>query len=86
MANKNHLTLGVYTNGQYKYNVVRDEDLDHHIEYNKTWRFGRLLYVDSKRVYDGFVNSESLEEYNKIAEEFFKNNKVNMSKPTIPYR
>lgn len=23
----NHLTLGIYSNGQYKFNVVRDEDL-----------------------------------------------------------
>lgn len=45
----NHLTLGIYSNGQYKFNVVRDEDLESHIEYNKTWRWGRLLYVDGKK-------------------------------------
>ena len=49
----NHLTIGVYSNGQWKYNVVRDEDLQEHIEYNKTWRPGRLLYVDGKRVWNG---------------------------------
>lgn len=35
----NYLTLGIYSNGQYKFNVVRDEDLESHIEYNKTWRW-----------------------------------------------
>ena len=83
----NHLTLGIYANGQYKYNVVRDEDLENHIEYNKTFRFGRLLYVDGIRVYDGCENrKEKLDGYDKIAEEFYRNNKVNMNIPTIPYR
>ena len=82
----NHLTLGIYTNGEYKYNVVRDEDLETHIEYNKTMRFGRLLYVDGKRVYDGLVSESRLEGYDKIAKEFYENNKIDMSKPTIPYR
>ena len=86
MANKNHLTLGVYTNGQYKYNVVRDEDLESHIEYNKTWRWGRLLYVDGERVYDGCLKEESLPMYDEIARNFYENNNVNMNKPTIPYR
>lgn len=54
----NHLTLGIYSNGQYKFNVVRDEDLESHIEYNKTWRWGRLLYVDGKRVWNGCVKTE----------------------------
>lgn len=82
----NHLTLGVYTNGEYKYNVVKDEHLKSHIEYNEKFRPGRLLYVDGKRVYDGCTKPEYLEKYDKIAEEFYKNNKVDMSKPTIPYR
>jgi len=46
----NHLTLGIYGNGQLVYNVVRPEDLESHIEYNKTFRFGRLLYVDGKSI------------------------------------
>lgn len=79
-----HVTLGVYTNGQYKYNVVRDEDLESHIDYNKTFRFGRLLYVDGKRVYNGCIKEECLERYDKIAEEFFSKD-IDKSKPTIPY-
>jgi len=83
----NHLTLGIYGNGQYKYNVVREEDLEHHIRYNKIWRFGRLLYVDGQRIYDGNSQTKAaLDRYDKIAEDFYKNNKVNMNVPTIPYR
>jgi len=81
----NHLTLGIYTNKQFKYNVVREEDLEHHIEYNKTLRFGRLLYVDGKRIYNGCMKEEYLAEYDKLAEEFYANHKINMNKPTIPY-
>ena len=82
----NHLTLGIYNNKQYKFNVVSDEDLESHIEYNKTFRPGRIFYVDGKRVNDGMLKPEYLSEYDKIADEFYKNNNVDMSKPTIPYR
>ena len=85
----NHLTLGIYGNGDWKYNVVRDEDLEDHIEYNKTWRWGRLLYVDGKRVYDGDSQTRSkLEKYDQIAKDFFENisKNIDMNKPTIPYR
>lgn len=82
----NHLTLGVYPNGQLAVNVVRPEDLESHIEYNKTFRFGRLLYVDGKRVYGGCIKEEYLEPYDKIAEEFYSNNNVDMNDATLPYR
>ena len=82
----NYLTLGVYASGQYTYNVVKEEDLENHIEYNKTFRPGRLLYVDGKRVHDGNVKTkETLDTYDNISEEFYKNSKVDMSIPTIPY-
>lgn len=82
----NHLTLGIYSNGQYKFNVVRGEDLESHIEYNKTWRWGRLLYVDGKRVWNGCVKTECLKKYDDIAKNFYENNNINMNKATIPYR
>ena len=31
----NHVTVGVYMNGKYKVNIVKDKDLKDHIEYNK---------------------------------------------------
>lgn len=42
---KIHHTRGVYANGEYKDNAVRAEDLESHVEYNKTFRFGRA-YAD----------------------------------------
>ena len=83
---KNRLTLGVYGNKQIVFNVVRPEDLASHIEYNKAFRFGRLLYVDGKRVYGGCIKEEYLGQYDKVAEEFYSNNTVNINQPTIPYR
>lgn len=82
----NYLTLGVYASGQYTYNVVKEEDLETHIEYNKAFRPGRLLYVDGKRVHDGNIKTgENLDIYDTISEEFYKNAKVDMRIPTIPY-
>lgn len=82
----NHLTLGIYANGSYKFNVVREDDLINHIEYNKMMRCGRLLYVDGNRVYDGCNKSEYLEKFDAIADEFYNNSKIDMSVDTIPYR
>ena len=84
----NHLTIGIYTNGQWKYNVVRDEDIKHHIEYNKTWRPGRLLYVDGKRVWNGMYKEEYCAKYDAIEKEVreIKLKNINMNNPTIPYR
>ena len=78
-----HLTLGVYPNGQYMFNGVREEDLEDHIQYNKTFRPGRLLYVDGQRVYDGMVKDCS--KYDRVAAEFYKRHNIDMSKPTLPY-
>ena len=81
----NHLTLGVYLSGDYTYNVVREEDLEEHIQFNKTFRPGRLLYVDGERVYNGVIKEEALYKYDKIAREFYMANNVDLSKPTTPY-
>lgn len=81
----NHLVLNIYASGNYKYNVVRDCDLKDNIEFNKTWRFGRIIYVDGKRVYDGCIVKEALSKYDDIAKEFYENNTVDMMQPTIPY-
>ena len=81
----NHLTLGVYLSGDYTYNVVREEDLEEHIQFNKTFRPGRLLYVDGQRIYNGVIKKEALSKYDTVAEEFYASYNINMSKPTIPY-
>lgn len=79
-----HLTLGVYPNGHYISNVVREKDLEDHIQYNKTYRPGRLLYVDGQRVYDGMV--KDCTKYDKVAEVFYAKYDIDMCIPTIPYR
>ena len=78
-----HLTLGVYPNGHYISNVVREKDLEDHIQYNKTYRPGRLLYVDGQRVYDGMV--KDCAKYDKVAEAFYARYDIDMSRPTLPY-
>lgn len=84
----NHLTLGIYPNKSYKWNVVKDDDLDAHIEYNLTFRPGRIFYVDNNRLNTGLLDKNNLSEYDKIAYEFFKsaNNTINMEIGTIPYQ
>ena len=83
----NHLVLNIYASGNYKYNVVRDFELEYNIEFNKTYRFGRIIYVDGKRVYDGVIKKEALYKYDRIAKDFFENKakNINMSVPTLPY-
>lgn len=60
-----HATVGVYMNGQYKYNIVRDEDLENHIKYNKIFRFGRGLFVDGKCVNQGYLSGEQVRNWEK---------------------
>ena len=84
---KNHLTLGIYPDHSYKYKVVRDEDLEEHIIYNQAFRPGRLLYIDGKRIYNGFIKQEFLAEYDEVAKEFYEStSRINMNILTIPYR
>ena len=46
-----YTTVVVYLNGDYKTNGVTPENIESHIEYNKTLRFGRALLVDGKVIY-----------------------------------
>lgn len=62
---KIHTTIGVYPNGGHKVNGVKTEHLAEHIEYNKTFRFGRALIVDGEIVYLGAMSREKLEKYIK---------------------
>ena len=87
VVNKNHLVLNIYASGDYKYNVVKDSHLEENIEFNKTWRFGRIIYVDGKRVYNGCIKEEALGKYDEIAKDFYENKAkdINMYVPTLPY-
>lgn len=79
---KIHTTIGIYCNGSFKVNGVKDEDLANHIEYNKTFRFGRALVVDNEIVYQGYMKKEEIEKV-------LKENKLDqyvLQKCTAPYQ
>ena len=77
-----HYTVGVYANGQYKINVVRDEDLDDHIQYNKNFRFGRGLFLDGKCIHQGYLSGEQVRNWESRISEM----DIDLSRPTIPYQ
>lgn len=63
----NHITIGVYANDDYKINIVKEEDLVNHIEYNKLFRYGRALFVDGKCENQGYLSDiKRIEWENKI--------------------
>lgn len=66
-----HLVLNLYSNGEYLFEYVSNNELKNYIEYNKKWRFGRLIYVDGKRVYNGCIEKGYLDKYDKIAKDFY---------------
>lgn len=68
-----HITVGIYASKNYKINGVLPEDLESHIEYNKTFRFGRALVVDGKVEYLGYYKTEEevMEVYNSIPKQAF---------------
>lgn len=78
----NHVSVGVYKNGDYVINVVRDEDLAHHIEYNQIFRFGRGLFVDGECKNQGYLTDEEVAAWIEKIKTF----KVNTCVATIPYR
>jgi len=53
-----HTTVELYANGEYKINGVLPEHLNKHINYNKTYRCGRSLFVDSKCIYNGYQSEK----------------------------
>lgn len=80
--NKIHTTIGVYLNGDYKINGVKEEDLDHHIKYNILWRFGRALIVDGKIVFCGYWKEKDLLAYMKKK----RISQIKRTKCTAPYK
>ena len=79
---KYHVSVGVYANGQYVVNIVADEHLDSHIEYNKEYRFGRGLFVDGICVNQGYLSGEQVRNWTKRISEM----EFDMSHVTYPYQ
>lgn len=77
-----HVTVGVYKNNNYKYNIVRDEDLENHIEYNKIFRFGRGLFLDGKYIHKGYLSDEQVKNW----EDKISSMEFNMNTDTRPYK
>jgi hypothetical protein len=59
----NHVSIGVYNSDEYVVNIVRPEDLEDHIWYNKTFRFGRALFVDGKCIHKGYLDNDKIKQW-----------------------
>ena len=71
--------VGVYPDGSKVFNGVLESDLKTHIEYNKTFRPGRALFVDGECVHEGQCYKDRI----SIYKEEIKDIKIN--KCTRPY-
>lgn len=61
---KIYTTIGLYPNGTYKTNGVSEEHIQSHIEYNKTFRPGRTLFIDGEVEYRGIgISDDTLKEF-----------------------
>jgi len=67
---KIYSTIGVYLNGDKKFNGVAQEDLGQHIVYNVNNRFGRALFLEGKCIYRGYLDIETT---SKLEKEFEAN-------------
>lgn len=78
---KNHVSLRIYPNKDYVVNVVSDENLANHIEYNRIFRCGCILYIDGVRRTSG-----CLKEYDIYASNLLKTLDINTMKETTPFQ
>jgi len=60
---RNHISVGVYASGNHVVNIVRDEHIIDHIEYNKLMRPGRALFVNGECLNTGYLNSEEVKKW-----------------------
>ena len=60
-------TIGVYPDGEKKFNGVASQDLGSHIVYNINNRPGRALFLEGRCIYRGFLDSETI---SKLEKEF----------------
>lgn len=79
----NHITIGIYKNGDYKINVVKEEHLEYHIDYNKTMRFGRALFVDGECLNQGYLDNDEVSEWTEKVKDI--SSRVNILKASETY-
>lgn len=84
----NVLSIRIYPDKHYVVNVVHPDDIENHIEYNKDFRPGCLLYVDGKRVSNGMRKEEYLADFDEYEKSIRTTElkSINMNKCTRPYR
>jgi len=63
-------TIGVYANGNKKYNGVLPQDLIPHITYNLQFRPGRAFFVEGQCLNSGYLDEETI---TALEQEFAKN-------------
>jgi hypothetical protein len=81
----NHLSVGVYNNNTHVINIVKDVHLQSHIEYNKTFRPGRLLFIDGKYNSGGMVDDATLKNLISEWEKKIASFKIDLSKSSEKY-
>lgn len=81
----NHVTIGFYGDGSFKYNVVAEEDLESHIEYNRRFRPGRMLFVDGEYICGGCLKEEYKQQRIEEHKERIKDMHIDTSQVTRPY-
>lgn len=82
----NHIVLNIYHNGYAVHNVVRNQDVISNFLYNTNNRFGRIIYLDGVRMYNGCIKPTALADYDKMAEKWFQEVSIDRMIPTIPYK
>lgn len=83
---KNHLSLRIYPNKDYVVNVVSDMNLGSHIEYNKFYRPGCILYIDGVRKTDGCLKKAYLKEYDDYAHALEQTLDISLERETTPFQ
>lgn len=82
----NHLSLRIYPNKDYVVNVVSDMNLANHIEYNRFYRPGCILYIDGVRKSDGCLKKSCLKEYDEYANALAQTLDISLARETTPFR
>lgn len=65
----NHISVGVYANGNHVINIVREEHISDHIDYNIHMRPGRALFIDGECINKGYLKDESVDKWKEKIKE-----------------